>query len=94
MMAENDEDEIIDYYCILGVHDSATQSTIRKAYHKLALKWHPDKNQRGSEKQIQRAQKRFQYISDAYKLLSNEAKDIALEGFSSTTLGLVFCTKV
>jgi curved DNA-binding protein CbpA len=74
MMAENDEDEIIDYYCILGVHDSATQSTIRKAYHKLALKWHPDKNQRGSEKQIQRAQKRFQYISDAYKLLSNETQ--------------------
>eukprot|EP00536_Pseudo-nitzschia_multiseries_P003988 jgi/Psemu1/253130/estExt_Genewise1Plus.C_640012 len=58
-----------DYYQILGVQRSASDAEIKKAYKKLAVKWHPDKNP-GDEQ----ATKNFQKISEAYATLSDEKK--------------------
>ncbi|XP_056317883.1 dnaJ homolog subfamily B member 6b [Danio aesculapii] len=59
-----------DYYHILGVTKSASPDDIKKAYRKLALKWHPDKNPNDKEE----AEKRFKEISEAYEVLSDENK--------------------
>lgn len=59
-----------DYYKILGVPKESQDPEIHKAYKKLALKWHPDKNN-GSEEQAALAKKKFQEI--------NEAKDVLLD---------------
>uniref|UniRef100_A0A0K0DXX9 J domain-containing protein n=1 Tax=Strongyloides stercoralis TaxID=6248 RepID=A0A0K0DXX9_STRER len=54
------------HYTILGVSEEATQDEIKKAYKKLALKYHPDKNPSGEY--------RFKKISNAYKVLSDPKK--------------------
>lgn len=59
-----------DYYQILGVSKNASDSELKKAYRKLALKWHPDKNQDKKEE----ASKKFQEISEAYDVLSDKEK--------------------
>jgi DnaJ-class molecular chaperone len=59
-----------DYYQILGVNESASAEEIKKAYRKLAVKFHPDKN-RGREKEVEG---RFKEISEAYYVLSDEKR--------------------
>ena len=56
-----------DYYEILELPKNATESDIKKAYRKLALKWHPDKN----PDNLQDAEIRFKEISEAYEVLSD-----------------------
>ena len=58
-----------DYYKILGVQKSASQSEIKKAFRKLALKYHPDKNP-GDKK----AEDMFKEISEAHEVLGDESK--------------------
>ncbi len=58
-----------DYYQILGVDKNATTDEIKKAYRKLAIKYHPDKNQ-GDEN----AANMFKDITEAYSVLSDEDK--------------------
>ena len=55
-----------DYYKILGVNKKASQAEIKKAYRKLAMKFHPDKNQ-GDAK----AEEKFKEISEANEVLGN-----------------------
>ena len=59
------------YYNILEVNENASYADIKKAYRKLALKWHPDKNQ-GKNKE--EAEKKFKEISEAYSILSDKEK--------------------
>ena len=59
----------MDYYKILNVKKQATQEEIKKSYHKLALKYHPDKNDNKLE-----AEKKFKEIVEAYEVLSDENK--------------------
>jgi molecular chaperone DnaJ len=55
-----------DYYEILGVSKTATDAEIKKAYRKLAMKYHPDRNPDDAE-----AEARFKEASEAYSVLSN-----------------------
>ncbi len=58
-----------DYYKILGVERNASDADIKKAYRKLAMKYHPDRNQ-GDKK----AEERFKEMSEAYAVLSSKEK--------------------
>ena len=59
-----------DYYEILGVSKEATPEEIRKAYRKLALKWHPDKHVDDKKE----AEEKFKEIAEAYSVLSDPDK--------------------
>lgn len=60
-----------DFYKILNVERNASQEEIKKAYRKLALKWHPD---RCPPEQKEEAQKKFQDIGEAFEVLSDPEK--------------------
>jgi curved DNA-binding protein len=61
--------DFVDYYKTLGISKNATESEIKKAYRKLARKYHPDVNPNDKE-----AHKRFQQINEANEVLSDPAK--------------------
>ena len=59
----------MDYYKLLGVGKTASPEEIKKAYRKLALKHHPDRNKGNKE-----AEEQFKKISEAYAVLSDKEK--------------------
>ncbi|XP_034476933.1 dnaJ homolog subfamily B member 6 isoform X2 [Drosophila innubila] len=61
---------MVDYYKVLDVARTATDGEVKKAYRKLALKWHPDKN----PDNLEEANKRFRELSEAYEVLSDARK--------------------
>lgn len=61
--------EFKDYYAILGVNKTAQADEIKKKFRKLALKYHPDRNQGNKA-----AEAKFKEISEAYDVLSDEEK--------------------
>jgi len=76
------------YYEILGISETATDSEIKKAYRREALRWHPDKNQ----DRLEEANERFKLISEAYEVLKDpEQRSIynkyGDEGFKERTSG-------
>lgn len=69
-----------NFYEVLGLTKTATENDIKKAYRKLAIKWHPDKNPQDPEG----AAEKFKQIGEAYEVLSNASSrseyDQSLEG--------------
>ncbi|OAY26242.1 dnaJ homolog subfamily B member 13 [Manihot esculenta] len=60
----------VDYYKILQVDKNAKDDDLKKAYRKLAMKWHPDKNPNNKKE----AEAKFKQISEAYEVLSDPQK--------------------
>ena len=71
-----------DFYDILGISRGASDSEIKKAYRKLAMKWHPDKNQDNKET----AEKKFKAVSEAYEVLSDPKKKEKYDQFGEDGL--------
>lgn len=65
-----------DYYEILGISKSASQDEIKKAYRKVAIKFHPDKNPDDPS-----AEEKFKEAAEAYEVLSNEEKRAGYDRF-------------
>src|ERR1700733_9762536 len=65
-----------DFYHVLGVERSATPEDIKKAYRKLAVKYHPDKNPGDKT-----AEDKFKELGEAYEVLSNVDKRSAYDRF-------------
>ncbi len=64
-----------DYYEILGISKNASEGEIKKAYRRLALQWHPDRNKSPE------AEEKFKEINEAYEILSDPQKRRAYDQF-------------
>ncbi|KAM4882545.1 dnaJ homolog subfamily B member 7 [Thomomys bottae] len=73
---------MVDYYELLGVQRYASSEDIKKAYHKVALKWHPDKNPENKEE----AEKKFKEVAEAYEVLSNDEKRVIYDKYGKKGL--------
>ncbi len=67
-----------DYYDVLGVAKNASDDDIKKAYRKLAMKYHPDRNQ-GDE--AKKAEEKFKEVKEAYEILSEPQKRAAYDQY-------------
>lgn len=68
-----------DYYDILGISKGASDDEIKKAYRKLAMKYHPDRNPDNKE-----AEEKFKDINEAYQVLSDPQKKSQYDQFGTT----------
>ena len=71
-----------DYYEVLSVSKSATDQELKKAYRKLAIKYHPDKNPDNKE-----AEEKFKEAAEAYEVLSNADKRARYDRFGHQGVG-------
>lgn len=69
-----------DYYSILGINKSASDDEIKKAYRKLALKYHPDKNKSSG------AEEKFKELAEAYEILADKKKRDTYDKFGEKGL--------
>jgi DnaJ-class molecular chaperone len=73
-----EEEEDHDWYEVLGIDEDATDRQIKKAFRKLSLKYHPDKNKGNKE-----ADQKFQEINNAYEVLGNPDKKVLYDAGGS-----------
>ncbi|KAL8130053.1 hypothetical protein V2J09_019208 [Rumex salicifolius] len=72
----------VDYYKVLGVDKNASDDDLKKAYRKLAMKWHPDKNPNNKKD----AEAKFKQISEAYDVLSDPQKRAVFDQYGEEGL--------
>ena len=70
-----------DYYEVLGLSKGASADEIKKAYRKLALKWHPDKWSQSSDVEKKSAEANFKEVAEAYDVLSDDNKRARYDQF-------------
>lgn len=71
-----------DFYDVLGVAKDAPEEEIKKAYRKLAMKYHPDRNQgKGDEKHAKVSEEKFKEVKEAYEVLTDANKRAAYDRF-------------
>ena len=71
-----------DYYEVLGVKKDASDDEIKKAFRKLAIKYHPDKNPGNKE-----AEEKFKEANEAYSVLSDKTKRQRYDQFGHAGVG-------
>ena len=76
-----------DYYEVLGVSKTATDAEIKKAYRKLAIQFHPDKQQDKSEQEKKEAEDKFKEAAEAYSVLSDKDKRARYDQFGHAGMG-------
>ena len=72
-----------DLYAILGLQHGASIDEVRKAFKKLAIQFHPDKQQGKSEAEKKQAEDKFKEINEAYSILSDAKKKQEYDNFGS-----------
>ncbi|MCO5582705.1 hypothetical protein L7F22_036604 [Adiantum nelumboides] len=72
----------VDYYNVLNVPKNASDDDLKKAYRKLAMKWHPDKNPNNKKE----AEAKFKQISEAYEVLSDPQKRAVFDQYGEEGL--------
>ena len=63
-----------NYFKILEIPNNSSKDDIRKAYKKMALKWHPDRHSNDSEEEKKIAESKFKEIGEAYEFLMDDNK--------------------
>ena len=73
-----------DYYAILGVARDASEKEIKDAYRKLAIKYHPDKQEGKTEQEKKEAEEKFKEITEAYSVLSDKDSKEKYDRYGTT----------
>jgi len=79
-----------DYYEVLGVAKNASDDEIKKAYRKLAVKYHPDRQSGKSEAEKKEAEENFKQCAEAYEILSDSQKRARYDQFGFNAPGAGF----